>query len=113
MVTLTPTSITNKDTATPSQAMVTTPCTTKAMVGGSMVVQGVVTIAWLGVAVSLFVIEVGVNVTIAIGLVSPRVCLMVVTVISPKSMDVNSGAPSRCVHLSSITISIVLALCPI
>ena len=26
---------------------------TKAMVGGSMVVQGVVTIAWLGVAVSL------------------------------------------------------------
>merc|ERR1712222_22748 len=28
MVTLTPTSITNKDTATPSQAMVTTPCTT-------------------------------------------------------------------------------------
>merc|ERR1711878_171445 len=74
---------------------------TKAMVGCSMAIQGVVTIARFSVAISLFVIEVGVNVTIAIGLVSSWVPLMAVTVISPKPMDINSGASSRCVHLSS------------
>merc|ERR1719360_366712 len=85
----------------------------QAMVGGGVAIQGVVAIGGLRVAISLFVIEIGVNVTIAIGLVSPCICLMAVTVISPKPMDINSGAPSWCVHLSSITISIVLALCPV
>ena len=56
---------------------------------------------------TLFVIEVGVNVTIAIGMVSHWVCLMAVTVVSPESMDVNSGAPSRCVHLKIIICMII------
>merc|ERR1711862_895596 len=83
----------------------------QAMVGGGVAIQGVVAIAGFSVAISLFVIEVGINVTIAIGLVPPCICLMAVTVISSEPMDINSGASGWSVHLSSITISIVLALC--
>merc|ERR1712117_117126 len=88
-------------------------CNYNSMMCYSNTMMTQVTKARFSVAISLFVIEVGVNGSIAIGLVSSWVPLMAVTVICPKPMDINSGAPSWCVHLSSITISIVLALCPI
>ena len=82
-----------------------------------MAIQRVVAIAGFSVAISwrkkiyqrfinlldsvtLFVIEVGINVTIAIGLVPPCICLMAVTVISPEPMDINSRASSWSVHLN-------------
>merc|ERR1712222_80268 len=55
MVTLTPTSITNKDTATPSQATVTTPCTT--MLHPTMALVSLLLVTWVIMASGLLHME--------------------------------------------------------
>merc|ERR1712032_499049 len=55
MVTLTPTSITNKDTATPSQAMVTTPCTT--MLHPTMALVSLLLVPWVIMALTSYQLD--------------------------------------------------------
>ena len=51
--------------------------------------------------ITLFVIEVGIDVTIPVSLVTPRVRLVAVTVVSSESVDVDGGAAVRRVDLGN------------